>query len=97
MKVRALRIGYYDHVRRREGDVFELKPVKGHKREGGKLVPHVFTVEEQFSHVWMEKVAKNTPEKTSTAQQALNAASADLKAIKHGVQVDDSTGSTDVI
>jgi len=31
MKVQALRTGYINHVRRREGEVFVLKPVKGKK------------------------------------------------------------------
>lgn len=28
MKVRATKLGYYDLIRRREGDVFELKPIE---------------------------------------------------------------------
>jgi hypothetical protein len=28
LKVRAIRVGYYDHVRRREGDVFVIKDPK---------------------------------------------------------------------
>lgn len=28
MKVKATRLGYYDLVRRREGDVFELRPIQ---------------------------------------------------------------------
>jgi len=90
MKVRALQNGYYNHLRRREGDVFELVPIKGHKRirneDTGqeKLVEHLFTPEEQFSTRWMEKVAKNTPTKVSTAQQSLNEVQRNLKSGRIG-------------
>lgn len=79
MKVRATKTGYYDHLRRREGDVFELKPIDGHKVVNNKLVKHHFTVEEQFSPNWMEKVDRSTPEKVSTAQGALNEVSNGIK------------------
>ena len=47
--------GYYDHARRREGDVFIIEA-------------------KDFSDRWMEKVAANTPESISTAQDAINQA-----------------------
>jgi hypothetical protein len=77
LRVRATRLGYYDHKRRREGDVFTLRPVVGKKLEKttpggvGKLVPHTFTVEEQFSEYWMEVVASSTPEHTTSAPEDL--------------------------
>lgn len=54
IKVVATALGYYDHVRRRPGDVFTIA--------GERL----------FSERWMERVDPRTPEKHSTAQQAIN-------------------------
>jgi hypothetical protein len=57
MKVRATQLGFYRLVRRRPGDIFELKPVKGVKMDRqGNRTPYVFSAEEQFSPRWMEKV-----------------------------------------
>lgn len=53
MKVRAIKLGYYGHLRRREGVIFELKQVEGLDSKGK---PHTFTEEEQFSDKWMEKL-----------------------------------------
>jgi hypothetical protein len=52
IKVRATQMGYYDHVRRREGDVFVVES-------------------SQFSKKWMERVDAETPERVTTAKQAL--------------------------
>lgn len=52
MKVQATKLGYYDHKRMREGEVFELSPIKG-LRNGE---PKTYSPEEQFSDKWMEKV-----------------------------------------
>lgn len=48
MLVKAIQTGYYGHLRRKAGSIFELKPVKG------KLV--TITAEEQFSSKWMRKL-----------------------------------------
>jgi hypothetical protein len=67
MRVRAIAPGYHNLLRRKVGDVFDLKPIKGKKvkpvvDESGKkrlsnvLEDHLFTEEEQFSSKWMEKV-----------------------------------------
>lgn len=57
MKVRATQSGYIYHKRRREGEVFELKPIKGFvQNKDGKNKPFEFTAEQQFSSLWMEKV-----------------------------------------
>ena len=63
MRVRALMIGTYNNRRRRPGDVFDLRPRKGVRRdkETNKLIPIELTVEQQFSKVWMEKVTEDTP------------------------------------
>jgi hypothetical protein len=53
IKVRALEMGYYDHARRRVGDVFLIAD------------------ERAFSAKWMERVDVRTPEKMTTAGQAL--------------------------
>lgn len=68
IKVRAVRTGYYDHIRRRPGDVFVIdeKHFSDAHREPTEQRPHLLPG-------WMEKVARNTPETTTTAQEALNA------------------------
>jgi len=55
IKVRAIRMGYYDLKRRRENDVFIVD-------------------ESAFSATWMERVSANTPQQTTGAQAALDAA-----------------------
>lgn len=81
MKVRATRIGYYNHLRRREGDVFVLKAIEGHAKDPktGKVTKKTFSAEEQFSPNWMEEVDAKTPTKVTTAKQALREASNDIK------------------
>jgi hypothetical protein len=58
MKVRALSMGYYDNKRRREGEVFELKPLRGKFMDpvSKKMVDGVKQPEELFSSKWMEVV-----------------------------------------
>lgn len=55
VKVRATRMGYYDHVRRREGDVFAY--TLGPKE---KALPS-----------WVEPVDPRTPERVTTGVQEL--------------------------
>lgn len=57
MKVKALKLGYYSHQRRRIDEEFILKPIKGLMRDDkGRATPKTFTPEEQFSKAWMERV-----------------------------------------
>lgn len=56
-KVVATRLGYYDHVRRREGDVF--------------IVDAEHFADAELPGGWMERVDALTPERTTTAPQAL--------------------------
>ena len=57
MRVRAKSMGYIYNVRKREGEVFDLVPVKGYKKNGDVLgEPVVYSPEQQFSDKWMEKV-----------------------------------------
>lgn len=98
MKVRATQAGYYNHIRRRPGDVFTLAPVKGtkvtlHKDGREERKEHTFSAEEQFSERWMEKVSKHTPEKVTGAQKALNAASNALKSGGQGPESEDEADS----
>ncbi len=71
MKVRALSLGYYDEMRRREGEVFELKTRSGVRvdKATGQKKKVTYTPEQQFSSDWMEKVDQKTklekPEKVS--------------------------------
>lgn len=59
IKVQATQLGYYEHKRRREGDVFTLVPRKD--RYGNTM-----TAKAQFSKKWMKVVPDETPEKVST-------------------------------
>ena len=64
MKVRALGasdmwVGFYNHVRRRGGDVFTLIPQEGLDKDGK---PKTITPDQQFSKRWMERVDDLTPE-----------------------------------
>lgn len=73
MKVRALSTGIYQNKRRREGDVFVLRPYKKYFRDHtGKKMQldpktkkpkfHLISVEKQFSERWMEKVDSSVEE-----------------------------------
>lgn len=53
MKVQATQLGYYQHKRRREGEIFELVEVKGFDKDKN---PILLTPEQQFSKKWMKKV-----------------------------------------
>ena len=54
MKVKATRLGYWNHKRRKKGEVFELTDVYEENEEGEKKL--VAKVETQFSPKWMKKV-----------------------------------------
>jgi hypothetical protein len=82
---------YYDFQRRREGDVFTLYPkyVTVIDRRNGKplkkdgiIQKKLITAKEQFSEYTMEIVADDTPEHTTTSQQAINKAQVELDAAK---------------
>lgn len=75
VKVRAIKLGYYDDKRRRTGDVFLIRTpyqVKNTDRIADKdgKVPDTITIDE-FSDKWMERVDASTPEKTTTGKEAL--------------------------
>jgi hypothetical protein len=61
MKVRAKTMIYYDDMRRREGEVFELKPIKLVRRDEKTKTETVklLTPEMQFTEEFMEKVDEN--------------------------------------
>lgn len=72
---------YYDFVRRREGDVFDLIPMyvtqidpnTGRpKLENGEPVKRLVTAKEQFIPDKMERVDETVPVQVTTAQGALN-------------------------
>lgn len=68
MKVRAkgasdVWVGYYNHIRRRGGDVFTLQPItRMRKGSDGKEKMVTITAAQQFSERWMEKVPDQAPE-----------------------------------
>ena len=133
MKVRATRIGYFNHLRRREGDVFNIpdqprrKVRKSEEVETEEVTDHctgsthrivkrrfrpdtqeVQALADKAGTVpqalgsWMEPVNGNTPEKTSTAQEALNKRSEELKAEKQASRAGNeeeqtATGNAEVI
>lgn len=83
IRVRAMQMGEYEYARRREGDVFTLKPrmmtvvdpVTGKPMfEDGAVKTRMLTAEEQFSPRWMERIEDTAEETITGAQQALNAA-----------------------
>jgi hypothetical protein len=83
LKVRALRTGYFEHIRRHENDVFVIRSKDGYIKTGtGKLIPKHFSAKDQFSESWMEIVDEATPEKVTGAQAALSSASNDIKAMR---------------
>lgn len=53
MQVRATKLGYFNHMRIREGQEFTLVERKGLDRD---RKPIVISAESQFSAKWMEKV-----------------------------------------
>jgi len=59
IKVKATQLGYYEHKRRREGDVFVLVP---RVDQFGNLM----TAKSQFSKKWMELADPKEPERVST-------------------------------
>jgi len=106
-------IGFFDHARRRPGDVFTVPdtprrlPSVGEQRmiESDESVRVVFNdikdkdgkVPQAFSFKWMEPVAMATPERVSTSQQALDARSEEIKQEKAGQRALDGGGEADVI
>lgn len=57
MKVRATRLGYYDHRRIQPGEIFELKAIKTIKEGRQVTIPPT----EQFSERWMETIDGSAP------------------------------------
>ena len=87
IKVRATQMFYYEHLRRREGDVFYLSPKYVTQvdkvstlplQKDGKPVMKLYTAEDQFDPNIMERVEDEEPERVTTAQQALNKAQDEL-------------------
>lgn len=64
IKVRAVELGYYDHERKRPGDVFWIKDAQAFSDAHAPRGQH---------QGWMERVDILTPEHTTTATQALAA------------------------
>jgi hypothetical protein len=77
MKVRATRLGYYNHKRQREGAIFDLVPIKKRAEDGKGFV--IIPAEAQFSEKWMEKVdlevAGDQPKGKGKAKSAARAES----------------------
>lgn len=64
-KVRAVRDGYYDHIRRREGDVFVVNESAFSDAHGDPAVTH-------RRAGWMERVNERTPERVTGSQDAVD-------------------------
>lgn len=78
VKVVATRTGYYDHARRREGDVFIIEEADFSDADRTDKVPAG----------WMRRVPANTPESISTSQDAIDKAHDDLLQTKAGGKAD---------
>lgn len=101
-------IGFIDHIRRRPGDVFSIpdtprRPLfPGEKklveqndeaREAYEQIKDsAGEVPSQFSFRWMEPVSKDSAERTSTSQQALDKKSREIKQEKAGQRQIDAGG-----
>lgn len=72
VKVMATSTGYYDHVRRRPGDVFliDAAPLEEDLKRNGKVVRKKGEIA-AFSTRWMELVDADTPESYTTANDAI--------------------------
>lgn len=107
-------IGFFDHARRRPGDVFtipdeprrelfrkEKSDVESNAEARAvyeKIKDKEGKVPSQFSFKWMEPVASAEQDRVSTAQQAMDRRSADIKAEKAGQRaLDGPATSKDVI
>lgn len=80
MRVRAIKMGYYELKRKKEGTEFTLIPIKGHVQENGKLVEKTFSPEEQFTPRWMEKVL-DEPKVKSKSRKSLEEVSDSEEAV----------------
>lgn len=78
MKVRAMKTGYYNLLRRKEGEEFELKEIKGLDRDGKPLT---LKAEDQFSDKWMEKCDGAYSAKKNQTKKPSNHQSSDAEVI----------------
>lgn len=98
IKVRAKQMGYFDHIRRRVGDVFTIPADRhpaDHKTKPGELI--------HFSSRWMEVVDPRTPERITTPNQALAQQHDEILEMKYGgkppqqgIQVGDDSNPDDL-
>jgi hypothetical protein len=88
-------IGFFEHIRRRPGDTFSIPdaprrlPFPGEQRaieRGGEEAETYAAIKDKdgkipaaFSFKWMEPASANTPERITTAQQAMDKASEIIK------------------
>lgn len=109
IKVQATQMGYYDHIRRRPGDIFTIsgetleEDVKS--SDGKKVLRKAGTVA-AFSEKWMRRVAGNTPLRVTTVKEALQRNHDETLSKKMGVHEGDDvnqnpaargTGDVDLI
>ena len=102
-RVRATRLGYYNHVRRREGDVFLLDPPTERdqlvylpvKRGDPRLQEMQTVVCDPFSTQWMEDVDDSTPKRVTATTAALRKQHEELRR-EASPQVT-ATGDADVL
>lgn len=77
IKVQATQMGYYDHIRRRPGDIFTISGEvleEDEKKKDANGVERVVRKKGEvaaFSRKWMRRVASNTPERITTVAQSL--------------------------
>jgi hypothetical protein len=98
MRVKATALGYYDHKRRRPGEVFELMPYEKtvNQHTGQK---EVVTAEAQFSKRWMEKFEgkRHVSRQEMRKQKVANVSKAVHEPDENEFEDDDSASNQDVL
>lgn len=102
MKVRALRPGYYDLKRYRDGDVFYIDGAIDNRKQilvPGSMPPEYrdnpkYGTVAAFSELWMEEVDGRTPERITTGQQRINREHDQVRRERAGLSTEEPTGSS---
>lgn len=93
--VKATKLGYYDDIRRRTGDVFRIRAPYESVNEDGETI----TIDE-YSTNWMEPVDASTPERITTGTEDLRRQHDEILRARSPQQLtrdDHPTGSADVL
>lgn len=105
VKVRAIRDGYYDLKRYREGDVFWIDGATDNRKQlqVAGTVPPEYVDNPRYGEIaalgsWMERVDGKTPERVTTGQQVINQQHDRTLRERAGIaEPDTATGDQDVL